>query len=318
MSLILRDYLMNKPLYVFSGFIDSGKTQAIKQTLYNPNFNEGESSLIICLEQGDVIYDDKFLKITNSKVVYLDSVNDLTIEKQKELDKQYNPDRVFIELNGMEDDNLLYDNGFVDNWELAQTLTTIDASTFNMFLTNMRQFLYNHVVNAECIILNRSDNVDKRYLRNNLKSINQYLEIIYEDKDGNVSNKIEDELFDVSKDLVIDDIDYGLWYMDCIDNPEKYDKKVITVKAKFIEDIEEYSNTLVMGRQAMVCCANDITNIAFPCAGIDKEKINKDEYYSLTGNLHTVKSKQGDKCCVLYVTSFSKADKPKEELVTFN
>lgn len=309
---------MNKPLYIFSGFLDSGKTQAIKQTLYNPNFNEGESSLIICLEQGDVIYDEKFLKISNSKVVYLDSIKDLTIDKQKQLDKEYNPDRVFIELNGMEDDNLLYNNGFINNWELAQTLTTIDASTFNVYLTNMRQFMYNHVVNAECIILNRSDNADKRYLRNNLKSINQYTEIIYEDKDGNVSNKIEDELFDTSKDLIIEDIDYGLWYMDCIDNPEKYDKKTITIKAKYIDDIKEYSNTLVMGRQAMVCCANDITSIALPCVGIEKNKIEINAYYSLTGRMHMVKSKNGEKSCVLYVTDYARAEKPKDELVNFN
>ena len=309
---------MNKPVYVFSGFLDSGKTQAIKETLYNPNFNEGEPSLIICFEQGDVVYDDKFMKITNCQVIYMDSVNDLTIEKQKEIDKKYDADRIFIELNGMEDDNILYNNGFIKNWELAQTLTTIDASTFNMYLTNMRQFVYNHVVNAECIILNRSDNADKRYLRNNLKSINQYVEIIYEDANGNVSNKIEDDLFDVSKDLFIEDIDYGLWYMDCVDNPEKYDNKVITLKMKFVEDIKEYTNALIMGRRAMVCCAEDITNIALSCVDIDKEKIDKEKYYYLTGKLHAIRTPEGDKTCVLYVTDVKDAEAPKEELVTFN
>ncbi len=309
---------MNKPVYVFSGFLDSGKTKAIKETLYNPNFNEGEPSLIICFEQGDITYDEKFLKITNSQVLYLDSIKDLTIKKQKEIDKAYKVDRIFLELNGMEDDNILYDTGFISNWELAQTLTTIDASSFNMYLQNMRQFLYNHVVNAECIILNRSDNVDKRYLRNNLKSINQYSEIIYEDINGNVTNKINDELFDVSKDLFIEDVDYGLWYMDALDNPEKYDKKVITLKMKYLADIKEYSNALIMGRRAMVCCANDITDIAIPCVGLDKNIIDEDKYYFLTGRLHVVESKDGSKNCVLYVTETKEADAPKDELVTFN
>ena len=95
---------MNKPVYVFSGFLDSGKTQAIKNTLMNPNFNEGELSLILCFEQGDVIYDEKFLKLTNCVIEYMDSISDLTIDKQKQLDKKYKPERVFIELNGMEDD----------------------------------------------------------------------------------------------------------------------------------------------------------------------------------------------------------------------
>ena len=309
---------MNKPVYVFSGFIDSGKTKAIKETLYNENFNQGESSLIICFEQGDEEYDEVFKKVTDTRVIYLDSINELDKKKQKEIDKKYDVDRIFIELNGMEDDNILYKNGFINNWELAQTLTTIDASTFNNYLTNMRQFLYNHVKNAECIILNRSDNVNKRYLRNNLKSINQYVEIIYEDKNGNVTNKIEDELFDVSKDLSIDDLDYGLWYMDALDNPDKYDKKTITLKMKYVDDIKEYSNALVMGRSAMVCCANDITSIAISCVGVDKKAIDKKKYYYLTGRLHAVKNPDGDKICVLYVTDSKEADAPKDELVTFN
>lgn len=309
---------MNKPVYIFSGFLDSGKTHAIKETLYNPNFNEGESSLIICFERGDIEYDDKFLKITNTQVIYLDSINDLTIDKQKQIDKQYDFERVFIELNGMEDDNILYDVGFIKNWEIAQTLTTIDASTFNMYMTNMRQFMYNHVVNAECIILNRSDDADKRYLRNNLKSINQFSEIIYENRDGSVSNKIEDDLFDVSKDLFIEDVDYGLWYMDCIDNTDKYDKKTVTLKMKFVEDMEEYSNALIMGRRAMVCCANDIQNIAISCVGVNKDEIKKDKYYYLTGRLHAIRTESGDKTAVLYVTETKEAEPPKEELVTFN
>ena len=77
---------MIKPVYVFSGFLDSGKTTAIKGTLYNPRFNEGEPTLIICFEQGDVEYDKKFLEITNTQVIYMDSIKDLTVEKQKEIE----------------------------------------------------------------------------------------------------------------------------------------------------------------------------------------------------------------------------------------
>ena len=240
---------MIKPVYIFSGFLDSGKTTAIKGTLYNPRFNEGEATLIICFEQGDVEYDEKFLKMTNCEVIYMDSIKDLTIEKQKEIDKNYKFERVFLELNGMEDDNILYETGFNSNWEIAQTLTTIDASTFQMYMTNMRQFLYNHVVNAEMVIMNRSDGVNKRFLRNNIKSINQYIEIIYEDKDGNVTNKIEDELFDLSKDLEVSDIDYGLWFMDEIDNPGKYDKKNVSVKVKYVADVEDEDRVLIMGKK---------------------------------------------------------------------
>ncbi len=309
---------MNKPIYVFSGFLDSGKTRAIKETLYNPRFNEGEASLIICFEQGDIEYDEKFLRITNSEVIYLDSINDLTIDKQKQIEKDYNFERIFIELNGMEDDNVLYNNGFIENWELAQTLTTIDASKFSLYLTNMRQFMYNHVINAEVVILNRADGVDKRYLRNNLKSINQYIELIFEDKDGNVTNKIEDELFDLSKDLDISDIDYGLWFMDAIDNPEKYDHKNITIKAKYAGEIREYDNVLIMGRKAMVCCANDITDIALPCIGMHAKDIDKNSYYKISGQARCIENEEGMKVCAINVKNFEKAEAPKDELVNFN
>lgn len=309
---------MNKPVYIFSGFLDSGKTKAIKGTLYNPRFNEGEKTLIICFEQGDEEYDEKFLKATNTEVIYMDSINDLSLEKQKEIDKNYQFDRVFLELNGMEDDNILYNNGLISNWEIAQTLTTIDASKFNMYLQNMRQFMYNHVVNAEVVILNRSDDVDKRYLRNNLKSINQYIELIYEDKDGNVSNKIEDELFDLSKNLEISDIDYGLWFMDAIDNPEKYDKKNVTIKVKYVAEIDEYNNVLIMGRKAMVCCANDIADIALPCVGIKKEDIDENKYYLISGTARCIQNSDGVKVCAIDVKNFKEAEAPAEELVNFN
>ena len=310
---------MIKPVYVFSGFLDSGKTQAIKATLYNPRFNEGESTLIIAFEQGEVEYDEKFLQFTNSQVLYMDSVKDLTIEKQKEIDKQYRGiERIFIELNGMEDDNILYNTGFISNWELAQTLTTIDASTFQMYMVNMRQFMYNHVYNAEVVILNRSDDVDKRYLRNNLKSINQFVELIFEDKEGNVTNKIEDELFDVSKDLEISDVDYGLWFMDAIDNPRKYDNKNVSIKVKYAGTIEDEKDVLIMGRKAMVCCSNDITDIALPVIGLKEKDIDKNKYYILNGVGHAVQNDEGMMIPAIRVKSYKEAQAPQEELVTFN
>ena len=47
-----------KPVYVFSGFLDAGKTSAIKESLLDPGFNQGETTLIIAFEQGDEEYDE--------------------------------------------------------------------------------------------------------------------------------------------------------------------------------------------------------------------------------------------------------------------
>ena len=136
---------MVKPVYFFSGMLDSGKTRAIKETLYDERFNEIQDyNLIICLEQGDEEYDSKFLKYTNSVVEYLD-YKDFDKNKQEELENKYDPSRIIIEFNGMQNDEELFRQGFIKDWELAQTLTTIDASTFKLYNTNMKQFMFNHI-----------------------------------------------------------------------------------------------------------------------------------------------------------------------------
>ena len=309
---------MNKPVYVFSGFLDSGKTTAVKGTLLNPRFNEGEKSLIIALEEGDVEYDEKFLKATNAEVIFLDSINSLTKNKMQQLDQKYNPERVIIELNGMEDDNILYKQGFIKNWILAQTLTFFDASKFKLHINNMKQFVFNHVVNAEVCVLNRAENEDLLFLRNNLKGINQKLEIIFEDSKGEIMNKIEDQLFDTSKPLEIADSDYGLWYMDALDNPNKYENADITLKVKYASTVKAYENVCIMGRSAMVCCANDIQPIALTCINVDPDKIDKDKYYYIKGKIHCMDDEQGYKTCVLYADTLNEAPVPEDELVYFN
>ena len=45
------------PMYVFTGFLESGKTKFIQQTLEDPRFNAGERTLLLVLEEGEEEYD---------------------------------------------------------------------------------------------------------------------------------------------------------------------------------------------------------------------------------------------------------------------
>ena len=45
------------PMYVFTGFLESGKTRFIQQTLEDPRFNSGERTLLLVLEEGEEEYD---------------------------------------------------------------------------------------------------------------------------------------------------------------------------------------------------------------------------------------------------------------------
>lgn len=309
---------MVKPVYVFSGFLDAGKTTAIKESLLDPNFNDGETTLIIAFEQGDEEYDEDFLYDSNSMVVYLDDITKLDQKKVEELDKKYKPDRVVIELNGMQDDNLLFKEVTGNEWLIVDYLTFFDATQLKFQMLNWKQFVYNHVINSAVCYINRSDDQDLVYFRNNLKAINRQLTVVFLDNDGKVTNKVEQQLFDTSKPLVIDDDDYGLWYIDAVDNAERYEGCTITLKLKLLEAVKRYKNVCIMGRQAMVCCSNDLQNIGLTCVEVDPKKIDKNKFYTLKGKLKCLDDEEGFKTCVLYVDDIKEADAPSDEYVSFN
>ena len=309
---------MIKPVYFFSGMLDSGKTRAIKTTLYDERFNEpGEFNLIISMEQGDEEYDKKFLKYTNSAVEYID-YKDLTREKMQQLEDEYDPSRIIIEFNGMQNDEEFFRNGFIPEWEMAQTLTTIDGSSFRLMVANLRQFMFYHIKYAEVVIINRFSSEDLVYLRNNIKGMNQRVEIIFEDENGNVTNKINESLFDTSKPLDISDIDYGLWYMDAVDNPDKYEGCQIELNSYYIEKVKEYENVGIFGRRAMVCCAEDVQPIAFTVIDIDPDKLEKNKYYHIKGTVKCLDDERGYKTCVVYASEIAPQEEPADPMVYFN
>ena len=309
---------MIKPVYFFSEMLDSGKTRAIKTTLYDERFNEpGEFNLIISMEQGDEEYDKKFLKYTNSAVEYID-YKDLTREKMQQLEDEYDPSRIIIEFNGMQNDEEFFRNGFIPEWEMAQTLTTIDGSSFRLMVANLRQFMFYHIKYAEVVIINRFSSEDLVYLRNNIKGMNQRVEIIFEDENGNVTNKINQSLFDTSKPLDISDIDYGLWYMDAVDNPDKYEGCQIELNSYYIEKVKEYENVGIFGRRAMVCCAEDVQPIAFTVIDIDPDKLEKNKYYHIKGTVKCLDDERGYKTCVVYASEIAPQEEPADPMVYFN
>ena len=309
---------MIKPVYFFSGMLDSGKTRAIKTTLYDERFNEpGEFNLIISMEQGDEEYDKKFLKYTNSAVEYID-YKDLTREKMQQLEDEYDPSRIIIEFNGMQNDEEFFRNGFIPEWEMAQTLTTIDGSSFRLMVANLRQFMFYHIKYAEVVIINRFSSEDLVYLRNNIKGMNQRVEIIFEDENGNVTNKVNQSLFDTSKPLDISDIDYGLWYMDAVDNPDKYEGCQIELNSYYIEKVKEYDNVGIFGRRAMVCCAEDVQPIAFTVIDIDPDKLEKNKYYHIKGTVKCLDDERGYKTCVVYASEIAPQEEPADPMVYFN
>lgn len=308
---------MIKPIYIFTGFLEAGKTSAIIESMCDPYFNDGTKSLLIVLEQGAIEYDDEFLKHTNSQIVYLD-YPDLNLEKMQELENNYDFSRIIIEFNGMENLIEFVEKGFIKNWELAEIMCFINTENFNIYLNNYKQKVYNNIKLANVVIFNRYKDQNRTFLRSNLKVINPKVTIIYENTNKEILTDSASDIFNLEqKEIKINDDDYGLWYVDAIDDPKKYEGKCLILKMKLLNDLKKFPNALVMGREAMVCCMADIAPVGIACLGIDKKQIEANKYYLIKGVIHLLKDNQNQQTCVLYVDEVNESTKPENELIQF-
>ena len=75
---------MDVPMYVFTGFLESGKTKFIQQTLEDTRFNSGERTLLLVLEEGEEEYDPSTYPCKDVFIETLD-YEELSPEKLTEL-----------------------------------------------------------------------------------------------------------------------------------------------------------------------------------------------------------------------------------------
>ena len=89
------------PVYVFTGFLDSGKTKFIQETLEDPRFNTGERTLLLVFEEGEEEYDFSMYPHQNVYLEVLDQET-VTAKQLQALAKKHKAQRVVAELNGMQ------------------------------------------------------------------------------------------------------------------------------------------------------------------------------------------------------------------------
>ena len=310
------------PVYIFCGFLESGKTTLIQTTLKDEGFNEGEKTLLLVFEEGIEEYDSKFMKETNTDVEYFDDLSQLNTDILRELDNKYTPDRVMVEFNGTWNIDDFLDIEMPLDWIVVQILSTIDASTFTNYINNMRTFMFNVINPADVIVFNRCDeDTKKAYLRTNVKSINKGAQIIYEMKDGTISPMTDEEMpFDLRADVIeINDDDYGLWYMDALDNARKYDGKTVVIQGRVMRRMEDPDDIYVIGRKAMVCCAEDTQLIGYMVKSKHAEQMVDGDWLQLKAKMHVVYDEEyRGEVPMLEEISYKRIPPLKEELVYFS
>lgn len=309
------------PVYLFTGFMDSGKTSLIQETLFENNFGDGSKGVIIMCEDGEKEYDEDKLRTINISLASIENEEDFTGKKLQEINDSFLPKQVFIEYNGTWGMDRILETQLPKNWVIVQSLATVDSTTFDLYLNNMRAMMQEQVFASDVVIFNRTDDdTDRGHLRRMIKNINRKAQIVYERKDGTIDERPEELPFDINQDLIeLSDADYAIWFMDATENYKKYDGKKIKFLALCYNPEDLKKGVFVPGRFAMTCCIEDVTFIGFKCKYDRENEIPHKSWINLTAEVHVEFAREyKGKGPVLYPISIEPAEKPEDELVYFS
>ena len=314
---------MEIPVYLFSGFMDSGKSSLIKETLIAGDFGEGGKSLLILCEDGEVEFEEEELAKVHACMAVIEEEESLTTEKLEEFQLQYQPDQVFVEYNGTWQMSTFLEMELPKDWIVVQSLATVDATTFEMYLNNMRAMIMEQIFAADVVIINRcEDDTPKGKFRRSIKMINRKAQIAYERKDGTIDeNDMEELPYDMDQEIIeISDMDYGIWYMDAMDDPRKYEGKKVQFLALVYHPEKMKKGVFVPGRFAMTCCVDDITFIGFKCKCDKGEETPPHKtWITITAEMHyEFALEYKGKGPVLYAVDMKPAEQPEDELIYFS
>ncbi len=307
-----------KPVYVINGFLESGKTQFIVYTLAQPYFQIRGKTLLLLCEEGIEEYPEELLKQSHTILETIDREEDLAPAHLTELEKKYKPERIIIEYNGMWN----YKNLKLPwHWNLEQQITTIDASTFPMYFTNMKSLLAEMLRGSELIIMNRCDGVeDLSSYKRNIKALNPQAELVFEDANGEIDEIMEDDLpYDLSAPVLsLDNEGYGIWYLDSLDHLERYEGKTIEFTAMVMRPKEMPAGYFIPGRLAMTCCAEDMSFLGFACAYDKASELKEQDWVKVQAKVakEYFSGYEGEGP-VLHALSVEETKKPKDPVISF-
>lgn len=309
-------------VYLFTGFLESGKTSFIQDTVLDSGFSDGETTLILACEEGIETYNEDALQKVNCSLVYIDREDDLTIDKLNALNQKYQPTQVMIEYNGMWDPQLFINEKCPDEWLVVQILTTVNADTFDLYYNNMRNQFVWHCTGSDLIIINRCDENTKKYvIRGSIKSLNPQGQIIYENKDHQIVNLTAEDLpYNLHDDYIeVRDIDYGIFCMDVNEHPDIYENKTIKIKGKFIGRDKIIKNGFILGRQAMVCCSEDMQLLGLICVSQYAKDLIPNEWIIVEGTIAVEYDKSiQNNIPILYVDHLEGCQPLENDIVTFD
>ncbi len=314
--------MLEVPVYVITGFLESGKTSFIRDVLSSPDFADGEKTLLLLCEEGEEEYDEAALSRHNIYIEHIENEEELEPARLDVLHKKHKPKRVFVEFNGTWDSMKFTTSDMAKRWELAQIITLVDGTTFEVYLQNMRQMMSNIFMDTELVIFNRCTmDMDLQMFRRTVKAVNNQAVCAFEDMEGEqIDIGKAQPPFDLNADpIVIPDEEFGLWYLDAMDSRERYEGKTVQFKGKVMIPRKFAADAFIPGRNAMTCCVNDIRFIGFICHSKYRDRLSQKQWLEVTAEVRYEPVQEYNGVGpVLYAKHLKSTEPPEEDVVLFN
>lgn len=309
------------PIYFITGFLESGKTTFLDFTIHQKYFQIPEKTLLLVCEEGEEEYDEQELLKYNTVVEVIEEPQDFTEDMLRMLDAKHKPDRVLIEFNPLWSVAKFYEMDMPKYWDMAQHIVIVDASCFQIYMNNMKSLFVEMVRPADMVIFNRCQKDHPLpSFRRSVKVVSPGAEVLFEDENGEIEDIFQDELpYDMDADVIeIEDIDYGIWYVDMMDHLEDYVGKKVKFKGQVLKSRDLNAGFFVPGRMAMTCCADDTQFIGYVCKNPEAKRLRMGSWVEVTAEVKCeymeVYHEEGP---VLYATEIVPTEKPEAEMVYF-
>ena len=308
------------PVYLFTGFLGSGKTTFIQDLLEGSDFNAGERTLLLLCEEGEVeLRPDAFA----SPEVFIEKIEkkDLNPRRLTELAEKHMIERVIIEYNGM----WMLEDLFTaapESWVIYQEMLFADATTFMLYNTNMRQLTFNKMQTAELVVFNRfKKEYDRMDYHKLVRVVNRRSDICYEYAPDDVYfDDIQDPLpYDMEAPIItIKDEWFAEWYRDLTENQDDYEGKKIRVKGLVARDGTLPDNYMVFGRHVMTCCVEDIQFAGLACVYSKAAQFKTGDWAAVDAKIKVMEEElYGEEGPVLICSKIRKCEPADPEVATF-
>lgn len=309
------------PVYLVTGFLESGKTSFIQETLQDKRFCEDEKVLVIAFEEGEEELDPSHFASADVVLEVIDDKENMTTENLIKLQKKHGATKLLVEYNGMWQLGDLYEVA-PESWLIGQQILFFDAATVKSYNANMRSLVVDKIQSADMIVFNRlTEDMDPMEFHKIVRGVSRSATIIYEKTTGEIAyDEIEDPLpFDKEAPvIVIEDKDYALFYRDLCENMPDYNGKKVRFTAIVANEKSMGTGTMFVGRHVMTCCVEDIQYSPMICKWNRTDDWKTGEWVSVEGRIdiknHKIYDGEGP---VLTASKVISAAKPDPEVAVF-